>query len=248
MNLKSKRIKSILHTAALEAAGLLYPLRCPICDAVMEPGVAICTECRGRIKIAEEPVCKRCGKPLESETIEYCGDCSRKKHIFKQGKAVFVYEGDIRKSMYRFKYGNKREYAAFYAKEAANLYSSFIEQHKIEVIVPIPMYRGKRRLRGYNQADVFAKTLGRELGLPVDYGLVKRIRNTIPQKELNDAERKDNLKNAFQLEADIVKYNQILLVDDIYTTGSTMDAVAKILLTAGVKDIYYICISIGSGY
>lgn len=150
--------------------------------------------------------------------------------------------------MYRFKYSNRREYAVFYAKEAARLYGDWIKKNHIEVIVPIPMYQGKKRRRGYNQAEVFARALGAELKLPVNDRIVRRVRDTRPQKELNDRERRYNLKNAFQFTPDIVKYNQILLVDDIYTTGSTIDTVADILLSGGAKTIYYICISIGAGF
>ena len=86
------------------------------------------------------------------------------------------------------------------------------------------------------------------MNLPVEKRMVKRIRNTTPQKELNDVERKINLKKAFQLVPNIVKYRKILIVDDIYTTGSTMDEVSKVLKASGVENIYYICISIGEGY
>ncbi len=123
----------------------------------------------------------------------------------------------------------------------------WVRRRQIGVIVPVPMYRVRERRRGYNQAAVFARRLGEELGLPVEEP-VTRIRNTVPQKTLDDIGRKHNLKNAFHLGADIVKYKKVLLVDDIYTTGSTMDAVAQVLLSAGVKDIYYICISIGTGF
>lgn len=245
---KKENWKRIIYEAAQEAAGLIYPLRCPVCDGLPEPGRKLCTACEEKIKRAAEPVCKRCGKPLEDERREYCSDCMRKKHYFLQGKAVFLYEGEIRRSMYRFKYVGRREYAFFYAREATVLYADWIKRKRIEVIVPIPMYPGKKRRRGYNQAEVFAKALGYETGLPVDAGIVKRIKNTVPQKELDDKERRSNLKNAFQLQQDIVKYNQILLVDDIYTTGSTMDAVAEVLCAAGAENIYFICISIGAGY
>lgn len=229
-------------------AGFFFPHRCPLCDCLLEPEKFICSGCDKKPLRIKEPSCKRCGKPLKDERREYCGDCQRSSHGYKQGKAVFVYEGEIRRSMYRFKYGNKREYAAFYAKEAAGLYQDWVLRHNIEVIVPIPMYSRKKRLRGYNQAEVFAAALGRELGISVDRKLVKRIRNTVPLKELNPMERRSNLKNAFQLMQDIVKYRQILLVDDIYTTGSTMDVVSKLLLSAGANEIYFICISIGEGY
>ena len=82
----------------------------------------------------------------------------------------------------------------------------------------------------------------------MESGLLKRIRNTVPQKELSDAQRQKNLKNAFQLVPDVVKYSHILLVDDIYTTGSTMDEAAKALLSGGAERVCYVCISIGAGF
>ena len=235
----------------LLAKGLLdlfYPPRCPFCDGLLMPGEDLCADCGGGHRTVKEPVCKRCGKPMEEEREEFCGDCARKRHAYRQGKAVFVYRDSVRQSMYRFKYGNRREYAAFYAKEAARLYGAWVAGCGIEVIVPIPMYAGKKRKRGYNQAEVFARAFGKELNLPIDSRIVRRIRDTIPQKELNDRQRRKNLKNAFQLCKDVVQYTQILLVDDIYTTGSTVDAVAEVLLSGGAKNIYYLCISIGTGF
>ena len=82
----------------------------------------------------------------------------------------------------------------------------------------------------------------------VEEHFIKRVRNTTPQKELNESQRHSNLKNAFKLTTDIVKYKKVVLVDDIYTTGSTMDEISKILKESGVENIYYICISIGEGY
>lgn len=227
---------------------LFYPPRCPFCDELLMPGEMLCADCGVMDWNVREPVCKRCGKPLEMEREEYCGDCSRKKHNYRQGKAVFVYRDRVRQSMYRFKYSNRREYAGFYAREAARLYADWVAACGIEVIIPVPMYPGKKRRRGYNQAEVFARELGKELNLPNDSRIVRRLRDTVPQKELNDRQRRKNLKNAFQLSEDVVKYSQILLVDDIYTTGSTIDAVAEVLLSGGAKNIYYICISIGAGF
>ena len=227
---------------------LFFPPRCPVCDQVLWAGEKICGPCGTKIQHITEPCCKKCGKPLEDERREYCPDCAHKKHFYTQGKAVFVYQGGIRESMYRFKYANRREYAAYYAREAAALYQDWVFKNQIEVIVPVPMYRWKKRRRGYNQAETFARALGRELGLPVDAGLVRRVRNTVPQKELNGGQRAANLKNAFQLAADIVKYKKILLVDDIYTTGTTIDTVSEVLLKGGAERIYYICVSIGAGF
>ena len=110
------------------------------------------------------------------------------------------------------------------------------------------MYRKKERKRGYNQAEVFAKSLADYSGIPVDGRLVGRVRNTTPQKELNDQERKKNLKEAFALIREDAGYRKVLLIDDIYTTGSTVDAIAEVLRSAGVEEIYFLCISIGAGF
>lgn len=237
-----------MHRFLSELLNYIYPPRCPICDAILDPGKEICISCQAEPLLILEPSCKKCGKPLDYDTQEYCVDCTKKKHRFEQGKAVFLYKDGMKKSMYRFKYSNRREYANFYAKQAAKVYGDWVHRNRVEVVIPIPMYYKKRRKRGYNQAEVFARALGKELGIAVDERIVERIRETTPQKELNDKQRQNNLKKAFQLTENIVKYKEILLVDDIYTTGSTMDAVAETLLAGGARNIYYICISIGDGF
>ena len=92
---------------------IIFPRRCPLCDEVIPPDGKICPECIGKAELVQEPVCKRCGKPIGNARKEYCGDCDRKKHFFDSGKAVFVYQGAVQHSLYRFKYANRREYAAF---------------------------------------------------------------------------------------------------------------------------------------
>lgn len=150
--------------------------------------------------------------------------------------------------MYRFKYGNRRTYADFFADEAQKQYGDWITGKSVEAVVPVPMYRKKEKQRGYNQADVFAKKLAYALGLAYEPAAVQRIVDTKPQKELGDEERKNNLKNAFHVEKFIVKYKYILLVDDIYTTGSTAEAVARQLLAAGVEKVFFLSVCIGNGY
>lgn len=248
MQVFSGRVEKHMHFILKELSDCFYPPRCPVCDEILAPGKLICAQCEKEACPVAEPTCRKCGKPIEDTRGEYCSDCVKRSHAYRQGKAVFVYKTGLKKSLYRFKYSNRREYVSFYAKRAAEIHGDWIYRKKIEVIIPIPMYIGKKRRRGYNQAEVFARALGRQLGIPVDAGLVKRVRNTTPQKELNHAERQRNLKKAFHLAQNIVKYKQVLLVDDIYTTGSTMDAVSAVLQDAGVGDIYYLCISIGAGF
>lgn len=237
--------ESLLH--------LLFPPRCPFCDRILFhspffPPEPVCGECLGRQEYVREPVCQKCGKPIEDEREEYCYDCSRKNFAYDQGKALWVYKDGVRDSLYRFKYQNRREYAGYYGRELARSYSGWIRRREISVIVPIPLSRRRQRQRGFNQAELVARRIGRELGIPVYSHLLLRIRDTRAQKELNDEERKNNLKRAFKTSVNKVQLDHILLIDDIYTTGSTMNEAAKMLKQAGADRIYCLSISIGRGY
>lgn len=230
---------------------VIYPPRCVVCDQITEKKERhMHFRCRGMLFEVTGPVCLHCGRPVSNESIEYCFDCSRQKvSSFRQGKALYLYRGQMKQTMYRFKYANKREYAQFFAKKAVDAYGDWIIKNKVEAIISVPMYPKKKKRRGYNQAEVFAKALAKQLEGSVAYekNAVCRVKNTLPMKELNDIERKNNLKNAFQCHKNIVKYNRVLLVDDIYTTGSTAEAVSKELLSAGVKEIFVMSICIGKG-
>lgn len=226
---------------------ILYPPRCPVCTVILPAGQLICEECEKQIVYVKEPFCKSCGKPLESEREEYCYDCRRRQHTYEAGVALVVYQGAVKKSLYAFKYQNKREYVRFYAKRTAERYAEWIRRHQIEAIVPIPLHKKRKRKRGYNQAELYADELGRLMGIPVVKNGLVRTKNTRPQKELNDVQRKNNLKKAFKCNPDIVQFRYVLLVDDIYTTGSTIDAAAAELKRSGVRCVYFVCISIGRG-
>ncbi len=187
----------------------------------------------------------QCGKPLEDDREEYCPDCSRKRHIFDQGRALFSYQGVIRESLYRFKYANKREYAHVYAQEMAGLLCGWIRQKKITRIVPVPLHPSRQRKRGYNQAAVLAKELGKILNLPVDENLLFRTRKTEAQKQLSQKARFRNLKGAFAAKELPGETERILLIDDIYTTGSTADAAADALKRRGNCRVFILTVAAG---
>lgn len=208
----------------------------------------ICEPCRLRLHPVTEPLCKKCGKPLSAAETEYCPDCGRKKHLYTRGRAALEYDSLMRESIGRFKYSNRREYANFYVRELLDICGPAVRSWNVDLLIPIPLHKSRRRKRGFNQAELIAKGLGRELGIPVSSNCLLRTRKTSPQKELNDQERKNNLKNAFQVVDYDVKFKKILLIDDIYTTGSTIDAAASVLLESGAEKVYFLSISIGRGY
>lgn len=240
---QGSRAASAVYKGVLQ---LLYPLRCPVCDRIVKPaGEQICLECLGRLKILTPPWCMRCGKKLKQEG-EYCADCRRKEHVFRRGRALYEYESAAM-PIYRFKYGGRREYAEYFGAQMAEYLGEFIRNIQPEGLIPIPLHRKRKAVRGYNQAELLAWALGRHLDVPVYTGFLVREKNTSPLKYENPQERQNNLKKAFNIARNDVKLEKIIIVDDIYTTGSTMDEAARVLKAAGVKEVYFVTLAIGAG-
>lgn len=227
---------------------LIYPPRCPICHGILKKGEGLAhEECKKKLVYVKEPRCFQCGKPVMAKEIEFCYDCSQKKHVYTKGLSVFLYNSVMKKSIYEFKYNNKREYGDFYAQEIVRELGEHIKRWKVEAIIPVPLHKSRRKRRGFNQAELVANKVGQRLGIPVEASLVARTRKTLPQKQLNDKERQNNLKKAFKMMRNDVKLSTAIILDDIYTTGSTVDEVAAVLRAAGVEKVYVICIAIGKG-
>ena len=235
-----------LHRAVCD---LLFPPRCPVCDGILraeERKSLACRECRGKLMYVREPRCMKCGASLRGEEEEYCRLCAKHRHQYDRGLALYEYSA-VRTAIYRFKYSGRKEYAEFFGREMALRFGSRLKEWGVQALVPIPLYAAKERKRGYNQAAELAEVCGHVLNMPVAKKLVRRVRSTRPMKLLSAKERQINLKNAFLITQDVVKLEAVALVDDIYTTGSTMDAVAAVLKASGVKRVYCISLAVGSG-
>ena len=201
--------------------------------------------CRGSLPYVEEPCCMKCGKPLKIEEQEYCRDCSRIPRAYEQGRSVWIHRGNVAQAIYQFKFHNKRYYAPIFAGEMAKKCGEWICRCGIETIIPVPLHPARRRKRGFNQAELLARELGRQMQIPVCTNAVLRIRNTKTQKKLGSRERQDNLKDAFAVSGQWNISQTVLLIDDIYTTGSTIHRIAKLLKKAGVQKVFFLTISIG---
>lgn len=226
---------------------LLFPRRCPVCDRPVRPfGKLICDECRGKFVYIKEPVCLKCGKALGEEIQEYCTDCRGIRHLYDRGRAVYEYPG-VAAAIYRFKYKGRAEYADYFGRCMAVQLGGWLRENRVQALVPVPIHADRYRSRGYNQAQLLAEKMSRELGIPVRSDLVWRVRKTAPMKELSAAERQNNLKRAFKICCNDVKLDTIVIIDDIYTTGSTMDAMSRELRKAGVKRIFFAALAVGRG-
>lgn len=238
--------RQFLREVAKKTVRLLFPLRCPFCDGIVESfGEKVCRQCAGKPRLLTPPYCMKCGKKLWDEG-ELCADCREKKHVFARGRALYEYESAAG-ALYRLKYGGRQEYADFFGEEMALYLGGFIREIRPDALIPIPLHGRRMRRRGYNQAALLARALGRYLDIPVEEKCLARVKNTVPLKRLNPKERQNNLKRAFNIEQNDVKLKTVIIVDDIYTTGSTVDEAARTLAACGVERIYFVTLACGAG-
>lgn len=225
---------------------LFFPPRCPICDEPIPSGEGcVCRKCRsGPVRIRGS-MCLKCGKPLNDEA-EYCADCRQRKHFYKKGVSVFEY-GSISDSLYRFKNSGRQEYARFYAEAIVSAHSDFLRSVAPDMLIPVPIHISKLRQRGYNQAYVLCREISRLTNIPVNDKLIVRQKKTAPLKDLGLSERQNNLNRAFKIGVDDVKLKTVIIVDDIYTTGSTIDEMSRTILERFPCEIYFITLTVGTG-
>ena len=218
---------------------LIYPRRCPVCDNVLSfRGGLICKSCAHELETVNEPSCRKCGRRLFMDTAEYCRDCLSVSHTFDRCISAFMYNDAMQRAIFRFKYGNRKEYAHFFVQSMARIGGREVKALHPEALIPVPLHKKRLSERGFNQAELLAKGLSKELGIPVITGLLERKKNTAPQKMLSREARRKNLKKAFQLSSCDVKLKRVIVIDDIYTTGSTLDEIAFLLKGAGVQEVY----------
>lgn len=226
---------------------LLYPRRCPVCSEIVMPrGNLICPGCMEKLSFVRRPVCKCCGKETAGSEAEYCCDCTRHSRSFDSGMALINYDDTAGRSMAQIKYHGRREYLDFYAEAIFRRFSPAICRISPDCIIPVPVHKSRLRKRGFNQAEELAERLSKRTGIPVRNEFLKRTRKTLPQKALDPAARLKNLEQAFECAPLPAQIRTVLLIDDIYTTGSTAEACARALKQAGARRVVPVVISIGS--
>lgn len=222
----------------------IFPRRCVFCNAVLDINYEfyICHDCEKTVSWINGNVCEKCGKPIEH--YGRCRRCNSMEHKFDTAYAVYVYEDEVRKAVHRFKYKNKGSYARFFGHELAR-FADFEDIPPVDYVVPVPIARARLHERGYNQCALMADEYCK-LRNETRADLLERVRKTKPQSGLKREERVKNIRGAFAVKdcGINLKGKSILLIDDIFTTGSTVDECAKVLKRAGVGAVYVLCLSI----
>lgn len=226
----------LLFDAALFPQGV----SCVNCGAELpvKTRVALCSKCMANLHICSGRRCVICGVPLRNES-DYCLNCMNYDKYFDVARAPLIYEDTAAELIKKLKYGNKRYIAAELAKLMTD---EFLEQGlHADVVCCVPMTKEEQKNRGFNQAWLLAEDIAARLKLPLSGGLIK-VRATGEQKQLTAAQRRKNLKDVFTvLDKTEFKDKEVLLVDDVFTTGATANECARALKRAKAKKVSVLC-------
>ncbi len=229
---------------------LVYPRNCQLCEQPLaeEDRGAICGGCLARVKFIEPPCCRQCalpfaGQPRETFQCSYCQDLG---FSFERAVAACRAEGVVRAAVLGFKYRRQMYFLPHLAEWLVGAAREWIAWDEVDAIVPVPLHPRKRREREFNQAELLTEYLGRVVGVPVVANAVRRVKDTPTQTRLDAEQRRRNLRGAFQVRrGDRIAGRRVVLVDDVFTTGVTLDSCARVLRQAGARGIIALTVARG---
>lgn len=208
--------------------------------------LAFCPRCLDRIPFVAKPVCSRCDRRLRGGKGNLCPECQREPRYYEQAMAVAVYDGYLRELLLTAKYNFRPDLARGLGTILAVWAENETRVERSEVIVPVPLHPEKLAVRGYNQAELMAEPLAAFLRRPLRSDVLQRVKPTVSQSKLGRRERKENVEGAFLVaDCPAVAGKEVLLVDDIRTTGYTLSAAARALLLAGAKKVKALTLAVG---
>ncbi|NLI60463.1 MAG: ComF family protein [Clostridiales bacterium] len=233
---------------------IIYPrdIRCPICGVKRDDMLSwgVCQSCQSRLPFIEPPICPKCGRMMLIDN-RLCLDCQQANHAFYKGISIFEFSTEVKGLIHRYKYRGEKHLSIpmiHWMMEGLKVY-----RWDFDIIVPVPLHPSRERQRGFNQAKILAQGLSKNTDIPLDSKSLIRVKNTPHQTKLNRQERKRNLQYAFRVkETDgklkVFQDKVILLVDDVYTTGSTADQCSRVLLDSGASKVYLITLATGANF
>jgi ComF family protein len=217
------------------------PPQCPCCEKFSEEGKqGFCSNCLSQIRWIEPPFCSICGIPFISSEVEThpCGACVTHRKYFTIARALGAFEGSLQEAIHRWKYEGKTYLTPLFAEWMAEGLNRYWEPGSFDLLIPVPLHTQRLRERGFNQALLLVKDVSRRTGIPYQKTILQKKKLTIPQVNLSGAEREKGLRGAFNvIEKEKLLGMSVLLVDDVYTTGATVNECSKMLLRGGAERV-----------
>jgi ComF family protein len=215
---------------------IVFPRFCCGCDErISERNLVVCRNCTEALEPVPLPYCPICGAGnARFVGADRCDDCPAGVIAFEAVRACFSFAGTAERVTKKLKYDHREEFADYMAGHMANWLPVLYKVVPFDVIVPVPLHPARQRERGFNQAELIAHRIGKGLGIPVSASLIARFRQTPTQTRLSRAERASNVAGAFRTgKPAAIAGKAVLLVDDVCTTGATLNECAKVLREAG---------------
>jgi ComF family protein len=218
----------------------LLPPRCLGCSKETLASVSLCLDCWSQLSFISRPHCAHCGLPfeLEAEPGALCGECLRRPPPYRRGRAALRYDEGSRRLILRFKHADRTESARLFAGWLGLAGAELLEE--ADILVPVPLHWRRLLARRYNQAALLSQGLARRSGLPCVPDLLQRRRATASQGRKSRSQRQRNVAGAFRVNpkrASAIQGRRVLLIDDVFTTGATLEACTRTLLRAGAGGV-----------
>jgi len=217
---------------------LIFPSQCQLCGDLAHFKIPLCNTCLKKVQKIGNLRCEICGKAFTGETNRICGNCIKEKPKFDQARAWAKFEEPMVQIIHQFKYQRGFQFANWMVNNLVEVHQTQFSDQKFDLLIPIPLHWKRLLQRGYNQALILAQPLSKKLKIPLDTTILQKTTNTPPQVGLSSAQRKENLKKSFQIKKPkLIAGKNILLVDDVITSGATANEASKILKQAGAKKV-----------
>ncbi len=244
---ESRPFRSAVRQTLQPLVSLFFPAHCAGCGCRVGEGDDFCEECRDEIRVIQPPRCEVCSQPYDGVTAVFqCPNCRGEAFHFECAVAVVRSRGPVREMVHRLKYGRELWLGRVLAEIALRGFDDpRLSGVGIDALVPVPLHARRLREREFNQSEILAKNLSPLVGIPVAHLLARR-RYTTTQTQLDRRGRRQNLRDAFVVRKNAaVTDRTFLLVDDVLTTGSTLDACAAALLGAGAASVFALTVARG---
>lgn len=222
----------------------IFPQSCILCFELIQSDQSLCANCWSKLNFVAKPYCNSCGRILPIDIAENinCLSCIKKKPTFDKARSIFTYDDVSKRLIHHFKYYDRTILAKTFTNLICNRYQNIIDQ--ADLIIPIPMHRIKRIFRLYNQAAILAKAIATHSKKPISYEVLVKTRWTKAQTSLTKKQRLTNLFGSFAIKnKSEIKDKNIILIDDVMTTGSTVSLCASLLKKAGAKKVIVITVA-----